>query len=63
MEMRMKALVLESEQTLSLIDVVPPSPAEGESLITVEATGIGGSEYLGFANPGIRSLPNTMSHG
>ena len=32
-------------------------------MITVEITGIGGSEYLGLANPGSRPLPSAMGHG
>jgi threonine dehydrogenase-like Zn-dependent dehydrogenase len=32
-------------------------------LIDVQVAGIGGSEYLGFNNTGIRPLPNIMGHG
>lgn len=59
----MKALVLEGSKQLNLRDVPGPVPASGDVLVSVAATGIGGSEYLGFANPGIRPLPNIMGHG
>ncbi len=59
----MKALILEDKKTLSLSEVEAPIINENELLLTVEAVGIGGSEYLGFKNPGIRPLPNIMGHG
>ena len=34
-----------------------------EVVIDVAVAGIGGSEYLGYNNPGIRTLPNIMGHG
>lgn len=59
----MKALVLDAQKNLVVREVSDPIPLENQSLITVVATGIGGSEYLGFNNPGIRPLPNVMGHG
>ncbi len=59
----MKALLLEGSKTLTLRDIDAPQPNAAAQLITVEATGIGGSEYLGFNKPGIRPLPNIMGHG
>ncbi len=59
----MKALLLESARKLSLKDIPPPVAREGCVLIDVEATSIGGSEYLGYNAPGIRPLPTIMGHG
>lgn len=59
----MKALLLEGARRLSLVDRDAPEARAGESLVTVEVAGIGGSEYLGYRAPGIRSLPNIMGHG
>lgn len=59
----MKALLLESSRKLSLQDIEPPKVRKGNVLIVVEATSIGGSEYLGYNNPGIRPSPNIMGHG
>ena len=58
----MKALVLEDRCALNLREIDAPVAGPGETLVRVEIAGIGGSEYLGFANPGIRSLPNIMGH-
>jgi threonine dehydrogenase-like Zn-dependent dehydrogenase len=59
----MQALVLNTQKTLVVREVNDPVPLENQSLVTVVAAGIGGSEYLGFNNPGIRPLPNIMGHG
>jgi len=59
----MKALLLKSKNNLISEFVDNPIPQKNEELIKVEITGIGGSEYLGYKNPGIRSLPNIMGHG
>lgn len=59
----MKALLLKESEKLILELMDNPIPQKGEKLVTVEITGIGGSEYLGFKNPGIRNLPNVMGHG
>ena len=58
----MKALVLEDRRALNLREIDAPVVGPGETLVRVEIAGIGGSEYLGFANPGIRPLPNIMGH-
>ncbi len=58
----MRALVLEDRRRLSLREIETPEAGPGETLVRVEVAGIGGSEYLGFANPGIRPLPNIMGH-
>lgn len=59
----MKALVLEDKGILKLREVEDPAQSDDYPLINIEAVGIGGSEYLGFNNPGIRPLPNIMGHG
>ncbi len=59
----LKALVLESANTLVLKEIPSPKPKIGEVLISVELASIGGSEYMGLANPGIRPLPHIMGHG
>jgi len=50
-------------KTLSVGETVQPNCGENETVIRVEIAGIGGSEYLGYANPGIRSIPSIMCHG
>lgn len=59
----MKALVLEAANRLALREVEEPVPATGEEVISVSIAGLGGSETLALANPGIRPLPNIMGHG
>ena len=59
----MKALLLEGKRQLSLSDVAAPVADPDQAVIDVELAGIGGSEYLGYNNPGIRKLPNIMGHG
>jgi|TARA_B110000908_G_C10240561_1_gene445828 (R,R)-butanediol dehydrogenase/meso-butanediol dehydrogenase/diacetyl reductase len=59
----MKALVLEQQRVLTLQEVPAPEVGEAHELIHIEAVSIGGSEYLGFNNPGIRPIPNIMGHG
>lgn len=59
----MRALILEGKGTLKLREVEDPTQNDNYQLIKVEAVSIGGSEYLGFNNPGIRPLPNIMGHG
>jgi (R,R)-butanediol dehydrogenase/meso-butanediol dehydrogenase/diacetyl reductase len=59
----MKALFLEDKLALSIKEIDRPLPSNGEIVIEVEVAGIGGSEYLGFKNPGIRNLPSIMGHG
>ena len=59
----MKKLVLEGVNTLVVRDGATPVPTESEETVQVEIAGLGGSEYLALANPGIRCLPNAMAHG
>ena len=59
----MKKLVLEGQGVLKLIDAPTPVATIDQEVINVELAGLGGSEYLGMANPGIRNLPNAMAHG
>ena len=62
-EFKLKSLQLEGKRLLKLREVEDPDVKDNEVVVMVEAVGIGGSEYLGFNNPGIRSLPNVMGHG
>ena len=62
-ENELKALALEDKRVLTLRDIEEPVIADDTQLVTIEAVSIGGSEYLGFNNPGIRPLPNIMGHG
>lgn len=59
----MKALKLIEKERLILEEIKVPILEKGEALVKIEITGIGGSEYLGYNNPGIRNLPNIMGHG
>lgn len=59
----MQALVLNGPREFSLTELVSPAVNEGQVLLEVQVAGIGGSEYLGYNNPGIRPLPNIMGHG
>ncbi|MEM9002516.1 MAG: zinc-binding dehydrogenase [Cyanobacteria bacterium P01_F01_bin.86] len=59
----MKALVLEERRVLRVAEWEEPIATDGYSIIDVAVAGIGGSEYLGFNNPGIRALPSIMGHG
>ena len=59
----MKALMLEDKRKLTLLDVEDPVASANSQLISIKSTSIGGSEYLGFNNPGLRPLPSIMGHG
>ncbi len=59
----MDALLLLDNHKLLLKQIDTPIIKENEELIDVQVAGIGGSEYLGFNNTGIRPLPNIMGHG
>ncbi len=59
----MKALRLEGKRKLTLCDAPEPIKSDFCEVISVEIAGIGGSEYLGFDNPGIRTLPSIIGHG
>jgi len=54
----MKALLLKGKEQLVEEKLITPIPKQEDLLVKVEITGIGGSEYLGYKNPGIRKLPN-----
>jgi len=58
----MKALLLIGTEKLIFKELKSPVPQKEEVLVNIEITGIGGSEYLGLKNPGIRNLPNIMGH-
>jgi 2-desacetyl-2-hydroxyethyl bacteriochlorophyllide A dehydrogenase len=62
-EKKMDALLLLGNRQLVLKQIDKPALKENEVLINVQATGIGGSEYLGFNNTGMRPLPSIMGHG
>jgi threonine dehydrogenase-like Zn-dependent dehydrogenase len=59
----MKALVLDAPKKMVVREISNPIPLDNQTIVTVVAAGIGGSEYLGFHSPGIRPLPNVMGHG
>ncbi len=59
----MQALLLEDSLILRLRDFDDPVAGPGEVVVDVAVAGIGGSEYLGYRNPGLRPLPNIMGHG
>lgn len=59
----MQALLLEDSLTLRLREIDDPVTGPGDVIVDVAVTGIGGSEYLGYRNPGLRPLPNIMGHG
>jgi len=59
----MKALVLAAKKSLQIRQLPEPEVLAGEVLIDIQAVSIGGSEYLGYNNPGIRPLPSIMGHG
>jgi threonine dehydrogenase-like Zn-dependent dehydrogenase len=59
----MDALLLIENLQLLLKSIETPLAKDDEVIINVQVTGIGGSEYLGFKNTGIRPLPNIMGHG
>jgi len=58
----LKSLQLDKSRVLTLREVDEPTK-DDSSIVSVEIVGIGGSEYLSFVNPGIRTLPNAMGHG
>lgn len=63
LETILKALVLKGPKEISLLEVETPQVGDNESIVKVEIAGIGGSEYLAYRAPGIRSLPSIMGHG
>ena len=61
-ELRVKALVFTAAGRVELRDEPAPVPASDEVLITVEASGICGSELHGFRSVGFRRPPMIMGH-
>lgn len=58
----MNALLLLDRHKLELKEIPNPQTSEDEMVVEVQVSGIGGSEYLGYNNTGIRPLPNIMGH-
>lgn len=58
----MRALVYTRPSTVELLSVDEPQPGEGETLLSVEAAGICGSELHGVKTPGFRTPPLVMGH-
>lgn len=58
----MKALVFTSAGVVELLDREEPTVADGESLLTVQASAICGSELHGFRSVGFRTPPLIMGH-
>lgn len=58
----MRAMVFTKPGVVEMLDVDPPAPADGETLIDVAAAGICGSELHGISEPGFRQPPLVMGH-
>lgn len=58
----MRALVFTAAGRVQLREEPTPEPAEGEVLVTVQASGICGSELHGFRTVGFRRPPMIMGH-
>jgi threonine dehydrogenase-like Zn-dependent dehydrogenase len=58
----MRALVFTAAGQVELRDEPAPEPADDEVLVTVEASGICGSELHGFRSVGFRRPPMIMGH-
>lgn len=58
----MQALVFTAPGVVEVLDVDEPEPGPGETLVTVEASGICGSELHGISKPGFRTPPLVMGH-
>ncbi len=59
----MRALVFTRPSTLELRYVDEPVAGDGEVVIEVEATGVGGGEIYQLHHPGDREFPSIMGHG
>lgn len=59
----MRALVFTRPSTLELQELDDPTPRDGELILHVEATGIGGGEVYQLHHPGQRAFPSVMGHG
>jgi threonine dehydrogenase-like Zn-dependent dehydrogenase len=58
----MRALVYTSAGQVQVRDEPSPVPGPDEELLTVNASGICGSELHGFRQPGMRKPPLIMGH-
>jgi len=58
----LKSLQLDKSRVQTLREVDEPTK-DDNSIVSVEIVGIGGSEYLGYVNTGIRTLQNAMGLG
>ena len=58
----MQALVFTAPGEVELREELEPLPGEGEVLVTIEASGICGSELHGFRSLGMRRPPLIMGH-
>lgn len=59
----MKALVFTRPSTLEIQEVDDPTAGDGQLILQVEATGIGGGEVYQLHHPGQRDFPSVMGHG
>ncbi len=55
-------MVFTAPGEMELLDVDEPDAAPGETIVTVEASGICGSELHGITSPGFRTPPLIMGH-
>lgn len=58
----MKAMVFTAPGMMEMLDVDEPSAGPGETIVTVQASGICGSELHGISSPGFRAPPLIMGH-
>lgn len=58
----MRAMVFTGPGVVELLDIPEPVPSDGESVVTVAAAGICGSELHGIRTPGFRTPPLVMGH-
>ncbi|MFI0350857.1 zinc-binding dehydrogenase [Actinomadura sp. 9N407] len=59
----MRALVYAGPAVLKVDEVAEPVAGEDGVVVSVDLTGLGGSEVLALRNPGARKLPLIMGHG
>jgi threonine dehydrogenase-like Zn-dependent dehydrogenase len=58
----MRAMVFTAPGTLEMLDVDEPVAAPDETIVTMQASGICGSELHGISSPGFRQPPLIMGH-
>src|SRR4051794_6450594 len=61
-ERPMRALVFTAPGVVELLDVAEPAPAAGETVVTVTASGICGSDLHGTRQAGFRQPPLVLGH-